>query len=645
MALYASILTGGVNNHTTTSEEANSLATDFVSDGVIGDITSTSSVAPMTGAFAVNAQGTPDMTVAVTAGAAYITATPSGQSSQVLRIKLSANQNVTIAANSSGSTKYDYLYIKVDPTNAANPNLAGDDVASLVVSRSTSNSTDNGTPPTYGYLIAVITVANGASSITNGNIRDIRVKSEITGNSSSISTGWVTGTLPPVNSVTDNGNNSYTLNFASAVDTILSEGMRVRTTRNSAAGVTCFSLDGSNDYLNKTSPAGMTFTDDFTVSAWIYLTSYASVAIASRFNGTSGWQLYLTTSGQVELAGYNGAAGNNSSVRSYQSVPLNKWVHVAAQLDMSTFTATTTTSYVMINGKDIPAIVQRSGTNPTALVQAGNLEIGSNNGGGAVFPGYIKDVAIYNSKITQATISASRNQPLTGSEANLISAYSGANTTDLNTTNANNLTAQNGAVTGFASAPWGNRGVSSTLDYGLVMAIPSSTSAVIQVPEGCTIPTTGGVSQVSYSVMASPFGFVSDKGRWTIVTQANSIYDRGVSASGSFTLNQRIGIPAGAFSVSLSFESFTKTSVAGTHNARYDLNTADATTSATSQFAVKVSYVSIVETYNSYMRTGFVNNSSFTNYYFNVTSIGVNYTGLGFSNGAPLLITATPAGL
>jgi len=169
----------------------------------------------------------------------------------------------------------------------------------------------------------------------------------------------------------------------------------------------------------------------------------------------------------------------------------------------------------MINGKDVPSSVGRAGTNPTALIQAGNLEIGGTNGGTLPFPGYIKDVAIYNSKVTQATISASRNQPLTGSEANLISAYSGANTTDLNTTNANNLTAQNGAVTGFASAPWGNRGLSSTLDYGLVMAVSGST-ATVQVPEGCTIPTTGGVSAVAYSVAANPFGFVSDKGRWGV---------------------------------------------------------------------------------------------------------------------------------
>jgi len=327
--------------------------------------------------------------------------------------------------------------------------------------------------------------------------------------------GW-TSIVPAVNSVTDNGNNSYTLNFASAVDSILSEGMRVRTTRNSAAGVTCFSLDGSNDYLNKTSPAGMTFTDDFTVSAWVYLTSYPVASIiASRCNGTSGWQFFIGASGQIQLSAFNAGSGNYSYVSSYQSVPLNKWVHVAAQLDMSTFTATTTTSYTMINGKDVPASVGRAGTNPTALIQAGNLEIGGTNGGTLPFPGYIKDVAIYNSKITQATIAERRNQPLTGSEANLISAYSGANTTDLNTTNANNLTAQNGAVTGFASAPWGNRGLSTTLDYGLVMAVSGST-ATVQAPEGCTIPTTGGVSAVAYSVMASPFGFVSDKGRWEI---------------------------------------------------------------------------------------------------------------------------------
>ena len=533
MALYTSILTGGTNNHTTTSEEANSLATDFISNGIIGTIGNTNSVAPMTGGFAVNAQGTPDMTVAVTAGAAYVAGTPSGQGSQEFRVRLSANENVTISANSSGSTKYDWVYIKIDPTTAANPNLAGDDVSSLVVSRSTSNSADNGTPPTYGYLIAVVTVANGASSITNGNIRDVRVRSEITANSSAVSTGWVTGTLPAISTVVANGNRSYTLTHASSIASVVSPGMRRRFTRTSAAPITSFSLNGTNMYLNKTSPAGMTFTDDFVVSAWVKLSAYGAgdTMIATRANGTQGWHFMVNSSGQVILSGANAALVNFSRVTSYQSLPLNKWVHVAAQLDMSTFTATTTTSYVMFDGKDVPASVTRGGTNPTALVQAGNLEIGSYNGGSLPFAGKIAQVAIYSAKVTQATILASIDRGLTGSETSLISAYSGANTTDLAST-GNNLTAQNGAVSGYADAPFGNGGISSILEYGLTMSVSSDgLTEVVQCPEGCALPTTGGITASAYSSMANPYGWPSDKGRWELETLFNAL----VSTSGTTT--------------------------------------------------------------------------------------------------------------
>lgn len=175
MALTVSVLQGGTNSHATTSEEVNHLATDFVSEGVVGAITNTAGVAPATGAFAVNAQGTPDMTVAVSAGVCYVTATPTSGNSQLLRVKNSASANVTISANSTGGTRYDWVYVKIDPDKAKDPAVDASDVATLVTSRSTSNTTDNGTPPTYGTLLAVVTVANGASSITNGNIADSRV--------------------------------------------------------------------------------------------------------------------------------------------------------------------------------------------------------------------------------------------------------------------------------------------------------------------------------------------------------------------------------------------------------------------------------------------------------------------------------------
>lgn len=182
MSIFTSLLTAGSNSHQETSENVNAVATDFVSNGIVGALTNTAGVAPATGGFAVNAQGSPNMTVAVSSGVAYVAATPSSQNSQRLRIRNTASTNVTISANASGSTKYDWFYLSVDATKAANPAVNADDVTTLVTSRSSSSTSDTGTPPTYGYAIAVVTVANAASSITNGNIADIRGRAGVVSN-------------------------------------------------------------------------------------------------------------------------------------------------------------------------------------------------------------------------------------------------------------------------------------------------------------------------------------------------------------------------------------------------------------------------------------------------------------------------------
>lgn len=176
-----SVLTGGTNNHTETAENVNALATDMLADGVVGAISATSGVAPTTGSFAVNAQGTPNMTVRVSAGQAYVTGTPTSGNSQRVRVSMATYEDVTIAANSTGGTRYDHLYIKLDPDKLKDPAVDASDVATLVTSRSTSSSTDNGTPPTYGYKLAVVTVSNGASSIANANIADSRAEAGVNG--------------------------------------------------------------------------------------------------------------------------------------------------------------------------------------------------------------------------------------------------------------------------------------------------------------------------------------------------------------------------------------------------------------------------------------------------------------------------------
>lgn len=363
--------------------------------------------------------------------------------------------------------------------------------------------------------------------------------------------------------VTYNGNRSYSLVF-NGVDYTdrVNPGTRLRTTRTVAAPTRCTSLNGTTQYYSKSSPAGMTFTDDFVVGAWIKLTAYSgsSQIIASRWNGTSGWMMEVNSSGQIVLQGTNGASANFSAVTSYQSVPVNKWVHIAAQLDMSAFTATTTTSYIMIDGADVPVAVSRGGTNPTALVQAGDLEIGSRNGGGFFFGGKVAQAFVSSAKITQANIRTLISQGLTSSlisSHSIISAYSFDNSiNDLNTTNANNLTANGSAVATNADSPFGTQAsgsISSTLDYAIVQsaAFSTNTTVVVQVPEGCAIPTSGGISAISYSSAKAPYGMPIDRGRWIV----NHI-SRTTSAQNTPTANQwynvgsvRVTAPVGSWIV------------------------------------------------------------------------------------------------
>jgi hypothetical protein len=349
--------------------------------------------------------------------------------------------------------------------------------------------------------------------------------------------GWNDlGAVP--SSVTANGNRSYTLVFAGVNLTgIINPGTRLRSTRNTAAQIQCTALNGTNQSYTKATPAGMTFTDDFVVGGWIRLTSYATQRLASRWDGTNGWVLELNSSGQLNLFGNNGSPSNFSQVQSYQSIPLNKWVYIAAQLDMSSFTNTATTSYIMIDGVDVPVAISRGGTNPTALIQAGTFQIGAANSL-TFYSGKFAQFFVSSAKITQANIRTLYSQGLTSAliTANsIISAYSFDNSiNDLNTTNANNLTANNSVVATNADSPFGNQADgtnSSLLDYMIVQksTFSTDTTVVVQVPEGCTVPTSGTISAMAYSMMGKPYGFPSQTAKWRI--EAFYMVDSIVTAS------------------------------------------------------------------------------------------------------------------
>lgn len=182
---YVSVVQSGVNNYLTSAELLNNVPTNTILPGIVGSYTNTSGVAPATGNFAVNAQGSPNMTVAVSSGKAYVSATPTSGNAQTVEVRSDATENVTISANSTGSTRYDFVYIKVDPDKMNNPSVAGTDVATFITSRSTTQNVDSNGTPSNTLLLAIVTVINGASSIANSDIYDARIQC------SRASDGWV----------------------------------------------------------------------------------------------------------------------------------------------------------------------------------------------------------------------------------------------------------------------------------------------------------------------------------------------------------------------------------------------------------------------------------------------------------------------
>lgn len=331
----------------------------------------------------------------------------------------------------------------------------------------------------------------------------------------------------------------------SDVTTQIYPRMKIAVTRGVTAPTQCTDLDAITyqQYWSDSSVSGISFTDDFTVEAWIKLESYgAQGAIVSRFNGTNGWGLYLLDTGVICLFGNNGG-GNYSQVVSYASVPLNEWVHIAGVLDMSAFS--TGSSLIFMNGAQLRARVERAGTNPTALVQAGSLQVGAQNST-ITFNGKICDTRVWSTKRTATQIRDNMNKQLVGNETNLVAYHKFNGNGNDSTSNANNLTA-----TGTGSTP-----TASTLDnpmnnteYGIVTKVAYSggnTDITVFTGKNYNIPNIA-LSNLYFSSGEAPAGFPA---RTNFVVESLYLEPYTVSLSGTSSPNfggEELVIPTGVW--------------------------------------------------------------------------------------------------
>ena len=165
-----------------TEADLANMAVAFISSG--GGVVGTND-------YLVQAQTSPDNTVKVGTGRAYV---PTSDGTMVYSTLLDATQNVTIAANSSGSTQTDSVVLYIDLS--ASPDANASNVAKFADVRGSGGSaptnaeilSEIGSSNPY-VVLANISVANGFTSINSGNITDERtIVSLTTGQSVSVAT-------------------------------------------------------------------------------------------------------------------------------------------------------------------------------------------------------------------------------------------------------------------------------------------------------------------------------------------------------------------------------------------------------------------------------------------------------------------------
>lgn len=294
----------------------------------------------------------------------------------------------------------------------------------------------------------------------------------------------------------NNGNKEFTVTYPLDLTPTLSAGMKMQHTRGTTAPTQCMAFTAaSSQYASKSSPTGITFTSAFTCETWIKLNSYTGQIqyFGGRTdNSTGGFAFGCTAAGQLYIL--YGASSSFTTLTSYQSLPINRWIHVAVSIS----SVSSKTAIMYINGTSVPFA---TGGSATTLTQTGNLFV-SGNVTNTYLDGEASEFRIWSAAQSQANIQTNMAISLTGSETNLVALFQGNGNFNDKTSNANNLTASGGALATQVANPYNN------IEYAEIVSVSYSspnTTITLNTGDFGSMPNMT-LTNPQYSTTENPFG-------------------------------------------------------------------------------------------------------------------------------------------
>ncbi len=220
------------------------------------------------------------------------------------------------------------------------------------------------------------------------------------------------------------------------------------------------SFNGSSQYV--TVPPDTWFGNEFTIEVWVYERSYNYWSRVIDFgNGENADNVFLALS--YDVSGRPVLSVGNQQLIAPQSIPLNKWVHLAATLANNTAT-------LYVNGMEVGSGWVQA---PTPINRAINYIGRSNWSADAYANAIFDDLRIWNVARSANQVRDDMCHPLNGTESNLVANWKFDEVAG-NTAHDATASDLNGALVNYPS--WTNSTIPPTLNLnaGLTGVLLSS---------------------------------------------------------------------------------------------------------------------------------------------------------------------------